>query len=369
MATLSIQFKHIKELTMRDFEREINDYVNNELLTLNGISDKLIDQSQQKEKFLERIFIRRYRKYATTQEVRNFVKERLDCIIDQKLPMRFVPSFGGYKHWWSPTYPATDWAEIFNIKFILEYLAPIYNSYKENIVSITYESEEVILAELNNIPQEGLDAYTESFRKILGVFQSIVGTTPQLSLVLAREQYAEKGLTKDMLLKRIDEMMPDYFKKFDSYNEDDKHCRIEKVKTNFKLDGVKDYTYLDEKDMYNLYRYSRVLNETFLDADYEFRSEFFEDKSTIPLLFSFGLGPGGEAWPHIGSSSSSMVDFWAGMGILEKRSNGTIVPRIVSRSQFNIIEKSLIKVPIKSKLSGINENYDYIYVYNGTLIF
>lgn len=355
---------------MTTIETEINRFINDELLSLNGISKDIISPAEQKEKFLDRIFLRRYRKYATTQDVRNFVDSRLSGIIDKKLPMTFVPSFGGYKHWWSPTYPATDWAEVFNIKYMLEFLSPIYNSYTDNVVSISYESEEVILAELNNIPQKGLDIYTETFREVLSVFQGIVGIRPKLSLVLAREQYEDVGYSKDKLLARIGEMLPDYEKRFESYDEEDKERRIKKVKTNFRLDGVIDYTHCSEKEIYELYKHSRILNEAFLDADYEVRGEsFFDDESTIPLLFTFGLGPGGEAWPHIGSSSSSMVDFWAGMGILEKRENGKIIPRIISKTQYDTIKDKLIKVPVKSKLTGINANYDYIFVYDGTLLF
>lgn len=355
---------------MSMLEMEINNFINEELLSLKGIPNDIIPAQEWKEKFLERIFLRRYRKYATTQGVKDFVESRLTEIINKKLPMTFVPSFGGYKHWWAPTYPATDWAEVFNVKFILEFLAPIYNSYTDNDVSITYESEEVILAELNNIPQSGLDIYTETFREMLTIFQNILGERPRLSLVLAREQYETVGYSKEKLLARIKEMLPDYEKRFDAYDEEDKRSRIAKVKTNFKLDGVIDYTHYSDSEVYELYRASRILNETFLDADYEVRGEsFFDDQSTIPLLFTFGLGPGGEAWPHIGSSSSSMVDFWAGMGILEKRENGKIIPRIISRTQYDVIKDKLIKVSVKSKLSGTNANYDYIYVYNGTLLF
>lgn len=354
---------------MKILEKTINDYLNNTLLTQAELSNETYQDNLQ-EKILRRIFLRKYRKYATTQEVQDFVNDRLTNIISKSLPMMFVPSFGGYKHWWSPTYPKTDWAEVFNVKFLLEYLSPVFNSYKKNMVAIEYESEEVILAELNNIPQAGLDAYTSSFRELLKIFQNIIGERVRLSLVLAREQYSSVGFTKEMLLKRIEEMMPDYYKRFDAYDEDDKQRRIAKVKTNFKLDGVKDYTKLSEGEKYKLYRWSRVLNEAFLDADYEVRGEsFFDDESTIPLLFSFGLGPGGENWPHIGSSSSSMVDFWAGMGILEKRDNGVIVPRIISRTQYELIKEKLVKVPVKTVLSGLNENYDYIYVYEGTLVF
>jgi len=354
---------------MENFEKIINDYLNNTLLAQTELSSEVYHDNLH-DKILARIFLRRYRKYATTQEVRDFVSGRLSNIISKSLPMVFVPSFGGYKHWWSPTYPKTDWAEVFNVKFLLKYLSPIFNSYKQNRVSIEYESEEVILAELNNIPQRGLDEYTKSFREMLKTCQTIVGDKVTLSLVLAREQYNEVGFTKEKLLKRIEEMMPDYYKRFDSYDEADKQKRIEKVKTNFKLDGVKNYTQLSDEEKYKLYRQSRVLNEAFLDADYEVRGEsFFDDESTIPLLFSFGLGPGGENWPHIGSSSSSMVDFWAGMGILEKRDNGVIVPRIISRTQYDLIKDSLVKIPVKTMLSGQNQNYDYIYVYVGTLVF
>lgn len=358
-----------KEFFMDKLEKEINDFLNNELLSTKGLSNDVYDERCFIEDSLSRIFLRRFRKYATTQAVKDFVKDRLTNIVNKSLPLRFVPSFGGYKHWWSPTYPKTDWAEVFNVKFLLEYLAPIYNSYKKE-VSIEYESEEVILAELNNIPQDGLDAYTESFRDLLRVYQIIVGKRVGLSLVLAREQYAEKNYTKEMLLKRIEQMMPDYYDRFDGYEEDDRKKRLAKVKTNFKINGVKDYSNLNEEELNGLYRWSRVFNEAFLDADYEVRGEsFFDDESTIPLLFSFGLGPGGEAWPHIGSSSSSMVDFWAGMGILEKRENGAIVPRIISKTQYDLIKDNLIRVDVKTKLSGNNANYDYIYVYKGTLVF
>ena len=346
----------------------VNKFINESLISQRGLSTEEYDKSELKEKIFKRIFTRRYRKYATTEAVHEYVRTRLDGIIDNQLPMDFVPSFGGYKHWWCPTSPSTDWAEVFNVKFLLEYLAPIYNSYDR--VSIKYESEEVILAELNNIDQAGLDEYTRSFREVLKRFQGIIGNRTNLSLVLAREQYAEVGFSKEKLLKRIDEMIPEYTERFDSYDIEDQKRRIEKVRTNFKLKGVIDYSDQSEEQKYALYKKSRVLNEAFLDADYEIRGEsFFDAETTIPLLFSFGLGPGGEAWPHIGSSSSSMVDFWAGMGILEIRSENSIVPRIISRTQYEMIKDELVEVPVDSIMSEISNNYKSILVYQGTLVF
>ncbi len=287
----------------------------------------------------------------------------------KKLPLNFVPSFGGYKHWWSPSYPSIDWAEIFNMKFMLEYLVPICANYSNNKSSIEYESEEIILSELNNVPQAGLDEYTRTFKKALEYFNSKQNYV-EMKLSLAREQYKDYNFDKQKLLSRIQEILPEYTDRFNNYEPEDQARRIQKARTNFKLDGVVDYTNLSENQKEDLYKKSRIFNEAFLDADYEVRgNDFFEKESNIPLLFSFGLGPGGEAWLHIGSSKSSMTDFWAGTGILEIRNNGQIIERILSRNQFDQVKDKLVKVNVNSPISNICKALSYIYVFKGSLNF
>lgn len=347
-----------------NIEKIVNDYINNQLLNVDNLPTELNGT------MVDRLFAKKFRKYAISPEVRQNVSAKLDNILAKKLPLTFVPSFGGYKHWWAPTYPAIDWAEIFNMKFMLEYLAPIFLNYDGNKTTIEYESEEVILSELNNIPQSGLDEYTKTFRAACDFFNGLLGDKVSLKLSLAREQYKDYGFDKQKLLKRIDEMMPEYVERFNSYDKDDQERRILKAKTNFKLDGVKDFSHMSEREQYDLFKWSRIFDEAFLDADFEVRgNDFFEKENNIPLLFSFGLGPGGEAWLHIGSSKSSMVDFWAGMGILELREDGSIVERIVSRSQYEQIKDKLVDVAVESKVSYICNNLKHIQVYEGKLDF
>lgn len=346
-----------------DIKSLVNEYINNQLLNFKNLSTEL------NGKMIDRLFAKKFRKYSIDPQVRVDVEKKLNNIIDKKLPLTFVPSFGGYKHWWSPTYPTIDWAEIFNMKFMIEYLAPICVNYVGNKSTIEYESEEIILSELNNVPQSGLDEYTKTFRQALKFFnknQQIV----EMKLSLAREQYKEYNFNKQKLLARIEEMLPDYTARFENYEPEDKAQRIQKARTNFKINGVVDYSNLTSDEKEELYKKSRILNEAFLDADYEVRgNDFFEKENNIPLLFSFGLGPGGEAWLHIGSSKSSMTDFWAGIGILEIRENGQIIERILSRSQFENIKDKLKRVDVQSLISNICEPLTYIYVYEGQLNF
>lgn len=353
----------------------VNDYINNKLLTIRNLPMQEYPSDNLKQDILNRLFLRRFRKYATTDDVKQFVNDKITNIMNKKLDMIFVPSFGGYKHWWTPSYPACDWAEVINMKFLLEYLSPVMNSYKDGNVLIHYESEEVILAELNNIPQTGLDIYTRVFRELAEFFNGLLNKDI-IKLVLAKEQYEELGYSKEKLLKRIEEVLPEYEKRFDGYDPDDQARRIKKVSTNFNLqptlmgERVKDYTQLNDEELYDLFKKSRVLNEAFLDVDYEFRGkEFFENEAVIPLLFSFGLGPGGEYWPHIGSCSSSMVDFWAGLGILVVESEDRIIERIVSKTQFDLIKDKLVDIPVDSPIAKIHDNFKQIYVYEGKLDF
>ena len=340
----------------------VNDYINNKVLKVDNLPTELNGT------MIDRLFAKKFRKYSIAPDVKVYVSEKLENILKKKLPLTFVPSFGGYKHWWCPTYPTIDWAEIFNMKFMLEYLSPIYNNYKDNKTTIEYESEEIILSELNNVPQSGLDEYTRTFRLACDYFNSLLNNKVELKLSLAREQYKDYNFDKQKLLNRINEMLPEYAERFESYDEEDKQRRIQKARTNFKLDGVVDYTKLSDKEKEELYKQSRILNETFLDADFEVRgNDFFEKENNIPLLFSFGLGPGGEAWLHIGSSHSSMTDFWAGTGILELREDGTIVERILSRNQYENIKNDLIDVEIESPISNICKSLTHIKVFKGTL--
>ena len=348
---------------MKELESLVNDYINNKLLNLCNLETKL------QTSMIDRLFAKKFRKYSIDPQVRIDVEAKLNNIIEKKLPLNFVPSFGGYKHWWTPTYPTIDWAEIFNMKFMLEYLVPICANYKSNKSSIEYESEEIILSELNNVPQSGLDEYTKTFRQALEYFNNNQKYI-EMKLSLAREQYKNYNFNKQKLLERIKEMIPEYTKRFNNYSSQDQEKRIQKARTNFKLDGVVDYSNLSEVEKEELYKKSRIFNEAFLDADYEVRgNDFFEKENNIPLLFSFGLGPGGEAWLHIGSSKSSMTDFWAGTGILEIRENGQIIERILSRNQFENIKNKLIKINVKGPISFICNPLSYIYVYKGSLNF
>ena len=179
----------------------------------------------------------------------------------------------------------------------------------------------------------------------------------------------EGDTLKDGILNRLFSRKWSRKAQFDALPEEEKEIRLKRAETNIMWNGKEDLTNISEEERNKFIYESRTLNESFLDIDYELRGkEYFEKDNLIPLLGSFGLGAGGEAWLHLASNSSSMVDFWAGMGILEVRED-KIIQKTISKKQFDQIKDQLIKVNLSNDLVNISDNYSWIYVYEGKLPF
>ena len=165
------------------------------------------------------------------------------------------------------------------------------------------------------------------------------------------------------------EYLPEVQERFNALPDEEKEIRLRRAETNIMWNGKEDLTNISDEERKKFIYDSRTLNEAFLDIDYELRGkEYFEKDNLIPLLGSFGLGAGGELWLHLASNSSSMVDFWAGMGILEVRED-KIIQKTISQKQFEQIKDSLVKVNVNNDLTNISNNYSWIYVYEGKLPF
>ena len=133
---------------MSDLERKVNDYINNELLNFNNIVTNELQGSTLKEQILNRLFSRKWSRKAQFEDAKKYTEEKVDNILNKNLQFIFCYCFGGYKHFFSPTYPEPDWAEIFTIKYLMEYVLPIAQT-QDKRTKIEFESEEVALTYMN----------------------------------------------------------------------------------------------------------------------------------------------------------------------------------------------------------------------------
>lgn len=348
---------------MNELEKRVNTCINQELLNFNNIQTNPLNGNNIRDMILNRLFSRKWSRKAQFEDAKKFTEEKVDTILNNNYNFLFCFCFGGYKHFWTPTYPEPDWAEIFTIKYLMEYILPIAQV-QDKRTTLEFESEEVALTYMNNTPQEGMDKYNLAFRKLIDFINNKTDYPIDLNLVLARDFY-----DRDELLKKMYEYLPEVQERFNDLSDEEKEIRLKRAETNIMWNGKENLTNITDEDRKEFIYNSRTLNEAFLDIDYELRGkEYFEKENLIPLLGSFGLGAGGEAWLHLASNKSSMVDFWAGMGILEIRED-KIIEKTVSKKQYDQIKDKLVKVNLNNELCNISNNYSWIYVYEGKLPF
>ena len=351
------------QLSDETLEERVDNYIKNRMLDFDNIVVPKLNRDKLEEDILTRLCAKKWCHVSQTDAAREFTRQKLKTILDKNLPFIFSFCFGGYKHWWTDASPCPDWAELYNLKYLYEYLAPITALWDKGVV-LEYESEEVGIELMNNVPDSYQKEYTKVFKKLIQFVKDKVKLPLNFNFVLASELY-----DKNELFKMMEEYLPVVEKRFNTLTPKEKTIRIKRAESNILWKGAKDLTKLSDEERASYAKDSRIKNEAFLDMDYELRgATYFEKENLIPLVGTFGLGAGGESWLHLASNSASFVDFWSGIGILEVRED-KIIEKIISQSQFESIKDKLKKVKVNCpELAKIHKNFEWIYVYEGDII-
>lgn len=346
---------------IKELEKKVELYLKNEIFQqpkLNDNTNKEIDMSTKIQNLL---LSGKYRKFPITEEIRQMLKQRIDYILNNDKPFIFVPSFGGYKHSWTPSYPCTDWAEVFNIKCFIDYLTPLHYLAGKSII-VEYLSKDIIVPMMNNIPKEFVDKYINDFKKLIALANHKQDKI-KFEFHSSHEDYETSTLFR--LMKQEKENIVN---KFNSLDVNEQEIKFKKAQNNYCWNGINNYENISESEKKNIIKESKIINETFLKVDSELRGGSSKGRNNaIPILFRRGVGACNEICLNLCSCPSSTVAFWVGIGILEIREN-KIIPKIISKLQYEELKDKLIKIPVNIKeLSIINKNYEYIYVYLGEI--
>ncbi len=96
--------------------------------------------------------------------------------------------FGAYKLWRLKETPEADWAELFTFMYFTKWLKPICDIYKPGIW-FDFFSDDVIIPRMNNIQQEDVAAYRESFQSVLNFIKPYQPSNFQMTLTRVIDQY------------------------------------------------------------------------------------------------------------------------------------------------------------------------------------
>lgn len=295
---------------------------------------------------------KKFRKWSLTQDTKERIKKAISLCVAKNAPIQFTFPFGGYKLWRFPTAPEVDWAEFFTISYYASYLAPITSAYKPGVL-FSFSSDEVIVEELDNIPQKDTDLYHKSFIILLEQFSLFFPANLKMELVRVRDRYSPEAYKKE-LKENIERARKIYLDM--DYRKREK---LEKTSAlNIMWKGKVDLSGMSENEKQKKVSFGPMLHDAYCALSK--RRAFVRGEEKI-VIFPVST-PNAVA---IGTAKSSVTKFWTGFGVLEK--TNTFLPRILSPKQWeqaknasHIAQKSML-IPLK--------NFKEIIVYSNAFSF
>jgi hypothetical protein len=292
---------------------------------------------------VNRLFSRQFRRTKVHPDTQKDIEDKVKKSVESNKPIYLVICFGGYKHYWNPSYPNVDFAELFNFHFMAEWVAPILKVYKPG-VNIDYEFENIVVPMVDNYPKRDIDIYADSFKALIAEYMTRAKPPQNFRINAFIPQELEEYRQKDYenrLFKRMEELMPKRAEEWAGISDDERKNRLHRTPKAFMWKGDKDLSGLSEKEKEDIMIRSKELIEAYYEADFELRGDYFVGGNHIPVLLSFGLSAENVGhWLTITAAKGSNVDFWVGRGIVEA-SEGRIVPRIVSHNQYDALKQKI----------------------------
>lgn len=292
---------------------------------------------------LQKLLRKKFRKKQLHPKRIADITEKVSVSLKEKYPLYITIPFGGYKHFWNPSYPEIDWAELFTLKFLTEWLSPVLALHQPGAI-IEFISEDVILTRMDNYPEEALDQYVKSFTFLVGVYKKYLPKNLDIRFFRICDKFDKREIVAE-----VEKMLPGSWKKWATYSPEQKDLELKRSKRSMMWKGQLDLTKLSDEAKQRRIIESRLIELAYYEVEIrsEFLSDYFTRENRFSIFFSFGLSA--DDIDHtltLGSTYASTVDFWIGRGIVGENDD-VFVNRIVSKEQYSKIKDSLRTTEIK----------------------
>lgn len=281
---------------------------------------------------------KKYRKKGIWEKSRNDIFERIQAKVQENNPIHIIIPFGWFKHFRNSSAPETNRAEFFHILNTINYVKTICEDYEPWVI-IEYLSEDFIVPYMNNYSKEEMNRYHESFQELVSFLKSYFPDNFTIKYSRVSAMCDEKKV-----YKRVLEILDDKEKRWESLSREEKIGNLKRSFRSVITSKKYDRDSFDFDDTKNEIIKSRLLELAYYDAECEDVCiwNYFFDDNKIMALFSFGVTEDNirdnlTLW----SIYNSVVDFWIGQWILQKR-NLIYSPRIISHKQYISLNKEYI---------------------------
>jgi hypothetical protein len=265
---------------------------------------------------------KKFRKFSVPEKNKAIIRAALEKDIANNEPIKIVWPFGAYKLWRLEEAPEVDWAELFSLMYFIKWLKPVCAMYKRG-VDFTFWSDAVVIAQLNNISSEDLASYSKSFEALLDFIKPFSPSNLNFSLFQEGSRYESLQAFQSELAVEVENLRQARVKDPKPLSE----AAIRSIEMNVKLapGQADDPLWREKVDLvhyayYNLQEHKVHSRMAYITENITAFSVFFEP-NVIP----------------IGTTKTSIVRFWVGAGVLEKRGD-TFIETVLSPTQIDKVK-------------------------------
>lgn len=338
-----------------EIQNSITDFAKG-LAVIPVISQERLDGYSNKCKDINEILFNivsssKHRRTAIDDESKTDIKKKIADAIDKNIPIEFSIPFGGYKNYRIPSYPEADWAEVFNLRFMIQYLLPIVKFHPPGVI-LYYSYNSEIIHEVNNMPLSFQRAYESSFAKLISHFGEQLPSNFQIKTQQINKLYANDNEWKSELQSLFNRNQ----EKWETlYDENAREKKLSSAKHNLILDGEKKLQNLSSEELEAEYLKAAMMCDA-IDSLSK-RREFNKFSHRIQLVFIRGPKPS----IHIGVCEGSTMHFWVGLGVFEFSKN-KVIPNIFSYEQLQELKPKFIYLEVENPFTIISQNFKQVII-------
>lgn len=292
----------------------------------------------------------KFRKTKILPDAEEDIKHKIEQCLLCKQPLKFSIPFGAYKAWKLDVDFVPEWAEVFNLSYLLKYAAHILEVYPYG-VEFTYTYSDDVMYFISDIPKIRAEQYAKDFVKLLQIFNKVESRV-QFHLVKINDLY---GSSENYYIDFLKCFLEDLVFWDTKYDEVTKNRILTSSHHNLYPFGERRLADQPAEIQEKYYYYSALMTDA-VDCLKE-RRKYNKDQDKIQLV---GVrGPSKSI--NVGACETSTVHFWVGRGCLSFN-RGVLKPYVYTISKLVKFkeENQIVECPISSVFSSVNKNFKTI---------
>ncbi|WP_230671724.1 hypothetical protein [Rathayibacter sp. Leaf248] len=280
---------------------------------------------------------KRWRRSAQSAYSATDTNTKIENAWESKSPLIFSVPFGGYKSWRISSSPLPNWAEVFFLDHLRNYIREVSRSYPFGVrAELTYVSGVMDL--VSNLDPGWQQTYIAAMHRLTAHYSD---EQNQISVV---DIAAEAGVVdpRGEILRKYEVLKKDWS---DSLSEP-QLAKISSAGRNYRPDGSRNVESMKRA----IFR-SAIMCDA-LDS-LESRRAYNKFGPRIQLVFGRQPQPA----IHIGTCATSTVHFWVADGVIEQREN-RLLPRMLGHTSPR--QPTLKLLDVRDVRSGYDEIADLV---------